>query len=333
MKSTMKPLALASEPLPKSLRDGFAAPILTLRYFRFSWGPPPSQDELETHLGPRTASQDGIGVMHWSEWAGHWDRSENRQHRDLSLADFCQHYEAVELWFDPGPEDQLILIWLLDQFRAYPETVARLKLRLVDWDMIRSFSDGGKWNPPVVDVAERELATAQAAWKAYRSPTPEACADLLRRDLSALPLLRPALLDLLAELPSPSSGLGATEMRMLEMIGRGYSLTNALFHIESVRQTRVFNEFEHGYLLDGLAFGPTPAVTGLDDELRTLRRDNYRDRGRAYKRSRLSLTDFGEAVVAHKEDFSRHNPIDRWWGGTHLTNDNLWRWSPALVEP
>ena len=94
-----------------------------------------------------------------------------------------------------------------------------------------------------------------------------------------------------------------------------------------MRQTRVFNEFEHGYLLDGLAFGPTPAVTG------TLRRDNYRDRGRAYKRSRLSLTDFGKAVVAHKEDFSRHNPIDRWWGGTHLTNDNLWRWSPALVKP
>jgi hypothetical protein len=54
---------------------------------------------------------------------------------------------------------------------------------------------------------------------------------------------------------------------------------------------------------------------------------------RAYKRSRLSLTDFGKAVVAHKEDFSRHNPIDRWWGGTHLTNDNLWRWNPALVKP
>ncbi len=32
------------------------------------------------------------------------------------------------------------------------------------------------------------------------------------------------------------------------------------------------------------------------------------------------------------EDFSRHNPIDRWWGGTHLTNDNLWRWSPALLK-
>jgi hypothetical protein len=47
----------------------------------------------------------------------------------------------------------------------------------------------------------------------------------------------------------------------------------------------------------------------------------------------LSVTEFGKAVLAHTEDFSRHNPIDRWWGGTHITNDNLWRWNPALMKP
>jgi hypothetical protein len=327
----MKPLVLASQPLPESMLDRFAAPVLSLRFFRFSWGPPPSQDELEDHLGPRIPSHVGADVMHWSEWGGRWNRSENRQHRDLSLADFCQYHETVELWFDGRPEDQLILIWLFDYFRTHPESVARLRLRLVDRDMIGP--DEADWSPPVVDVTKKELATAQAAWQAYRSPTPEACVDLLQRDLSALPLLKPVLLDLLAELPSASTGLGATEMRMLEMIGRGYSRTNDLFYRSDVRQTRVFNEFEYGYLLDGLAFGRTPAISGLDEELRTIRRDNYKARDQAYKRSRLSLTDFGKAVLAHKEDFSCHNPIDRWWGGTHLTNDNLWRWSPALVKP
>ncbi len=76
-----------------------------------------------------------------------------------------------------------------------------------------------------------------------------------------------------------------------------------------------------------------PAVAGLDDELRTISRESLGARLPAYLRSRLSLTEFGKAVVAHKEDFSRHNPIDRWWGGTHLTNDNLWRWNPALMKP
>lgn len=44
----------------------------------------------------------------------------------------------------------------------------------------------------------------------------------------------------------------------------------------------------------------------------------------------------GEAVQARTEDFSRHNPIQRWWGGTELTNDRLWRWDPAnraLIAP
>jgi hypothetical protein len=36
-----------------------------------------------------------------------------------------------------------------------------------------------------------------------------------------------------------------------------------------------------------------------------------------------------EAIIAGHDDFSRHNPIHRWWGGTELTNDRLWRWDPA----
>lgn len=72
---------------------------------------------------------------------------------------------------------------------------------------------------------------------------------------------------------------------------------------------------------------------GLDDELRTIDRENLRDRQDAYLRSRLSLTEFGKTVLAHQEDFSRHNPIDRWWGGTRLTNDRLWRYGPVLTKP
>jgi hypothetical protein len=212
--------------------------------------------------------------------------------------------------------------------------VVRLKLRLLTQDMIWVRPGGfAKWRPSLVDVTKQELETAEAAWKAYRSSTPEACFGLLKRDLSALSLLRPVLLDLLAELPSASTGLGATEMRMLEMIGRGFSLTNALFHLESLRQTRVFSEWEKGYLLDGLAFGPKPAIAGLDEELRTLERENLGDRHAAYLRSELTLTKFGKSILAHKEDFSRHNPIDRWWGGTRLTNDRLWRWDPVLTAP
>jgi hypothetical protein len=325
----MKPLILTGSPIPEFTKADFADLMVVLSY-RFVWGPLPSSDELATYLGPAT---DDLGSgCHWSDFAALWRQSKSKNCGELGLAEFCLQYETVELWFDTAPNAQLLLIWLFDYFRSYPETVARLKFRLVDLEMI-GLDRFAKWNPPAVDVTERELATASAAWQAYRATTPEGCLGLLGQDLSALPLLRPVLTDLLEELPSRSTGLGATEMRMLELIGRGYSLTNALFHLRSLRQTRIFSEWEYGYLLDGLAFGPVPAVAGLDDELRTLGREMFNDRLDAYHRSRLSLTEFGKAIVAHKEDFSRHNPIDRWWGGTRLTNDRLWCWSPALVRP
>jgi hypothetical protein len=61
-----------------------------------------------------------------------------------------------------------------------------------------------------------------------------------------------------------------------------------------------------------------------------------RDRHGRYLSSQLSLTELGNAVLAQSDDFSRHNPIHRWWGGTELTNDRLWRWDPSertLVAP
>jgi len=298
---------------------------------RFVGGPLPSPDELAAYLAARS-DQHALGT-HWSDYGGRW-RHAHEGRKDLGLVEFCHQYETVELWFDPGPNDQLQLIWLLDYFRSHPEIGARLRLRCVDYNLITATAEElGRWKVLAVDVTGDELETASATWQAYRATTPEACFDLLSRDLSALPLLWPALFDLLEELPSSATGLGATEMRLLELIARGYERTNALFHLWGLRRRRVFSSLEIGSLLEGLAHGPRPAVAGLDDELRTLETRNYRGRDEAYKRSRLSLTEFGKAIVAHKEDFSRHNPIDRWWGGTRLTNDRLWRWNPVLMKP
>jgi hypothetical protein len=329
----MKPLILTSWPLTEFVKSG-PADLAISTYFRFVWGQLPSAEELTAYLGPRTPGHGPSQGRHWSDFAYSWGRSENKSQRGLGLAEFCQRYETVELWFDTQPQAQLKLIWLLDYFRSYPETLARLKLRLLERDLIEIHPGKlSKWSPPLVDVTDKELAVASATWQAYLATTPEACFDLPSKNLSVLPLLKPVLLDLLEELPSASTGLGATEMRMLELVGRGYSRTNALFHRGSLRQTRVFNESEYGYLLEGLAHSPNPAVAGLDDHLRTIPQESFDGRLDAYHRSELSLTDLGRAILAHNEDFSRHNPIDRWWGGTHLTNDNLWRYDPVLIPP
>jgi hypothetical protein len=326
----MTRLILTSQSGFNLMQSGLADVVVPFT-FRFVWGPLPSPDELATYLAARS-DQHGPG-SHWSDYVGRWPQAD-RDRKDFGLIEFCRDCETIELWFDPAPNDQLLLIWLLDYFRFHPETAARLRLRLVDFDLTGPQADElGRWKVRDVEVTEAELETARGAGQAYRATTPTACFGLLGRNLSALPLLRPALLDLLDELPARRTGLGATEMRLLELIARGYSHPNQLFHIRALFRRRKFNEWEIGFLLEGLAHGPTPAIAGLDDELRALKKDNYRDRVEAFRRSRLSLTEFGDAVVGHEQDFSRHNPIHRWWGGTELTSDNLWRLDPVLTKP
>jgi hypothetical protein len=142
---------------------------------------------------------------------------------------------------------------------------------------------------------------------------------------------------LLEELPMPDSGLGATETRMLELISEGGACPFDVFPGHRKRNMRrVFGYWETGALLDGLARGPAPVVSGLDEGPFTLEMHDDRDRHARYERSRLSLTELGQAVLASRDDFSRHNPVHRWWGGTELTNDRLWRGDPvkqALVAP
>jgi hypothetical protein len=187
---------------------------------------------------------------------------------------------------------------------------------------------------PGVAINDHYPEIASLAWQAFRSPTPQAWFSLLNRDLSVLPQLRRCVWKMLEELPGSTTGLGASELRILELIAAGYAHPFEVFpHYRQRFQRRVFDYWEAGAILEGLALAPSPAVSGLAEWPFTLEMHNEAERYARYKESVLSLTEFGKAVLAHEEDFSRHNPIDRWWGGTHLTNDNLWRWNSALIAP
>jgi hypothetical protein len=133
---------------------------------------------------------------------------------------------------------------------------------------------------------------------------------------------------LLEELPM-RTGLGATEMRMLELLAAGHVHPYGLFpgH-EKPNERRTYGYWEVGELLDGLGRCPRPAVSGLTEGPFDLDMHDSRERHARYKSSTLSLTDLGKQILAGADDFSRHNPIHRWWGGTELTNDRLWRWDP-----
>ena len=298
---------------------------------RLVWGPLRPEVQLAMLLARREAADDRL----WNVYRRHFGKIDRNE---IGLIDFCERCESIELWIDPLPTAQLTLIWLLGYLRRHEKIASRLALVQAETRIgEKSPRQLARCKPAAIAITNDHFEIAGLAWQAYGAPTPQAWFDLSNRDLSILPQLRACVVELLEELPQRATGLGATEMRMLELIGDGDAAPLDVFpgHLKRNKR-RVFEYWEVGSLLDGLARCPAPAVTGLDEGPFTMEMHKDRHRHERYMRSELKLTEFGEAVLAGTEDFSRHNPIDRWWGGTELTNERLWRWDPEsrdLVEP
>ncbi len=161
--------------------------------------------------------------LHWLDESTGGIIEEIAERRSLGLIELCERCETIELWIDPDPNAQLMLIWLLDYFRPHERIASKLTLVQAD---VR-----------IGDQAPEELADMAAAGRQDHGTIiskPPAWPgrpiarrrrrhwfDLLVEDLSALPQLRQAVLELLEELPMRATGLGATEMRMLELISEG----------------------------------------------------------------------------------------------------------------
>lgn len=254
------------------------------------------------------------------------------------LAGEAKSFDRIELWMDPDPNSQLQLIQLLDWLRGQPEVVGRLHLLHADVRLgERSPDEVAAWNPNLLPVEQKQLDLAATAWRAYRQPSPEAWHALQEDDLKPLPYLGEAVVRLLEELPAMGTGLMKTQTRILELIANGADAPRLIFSDATMAGgTPVFRYWQQGQMLDELARCRLPAVLGLAEGPFTLDLHDNKDRYERYKRSSLSLSDFGRALLAAGDDFARHNRINRWWGGTRLTNERLWRWNGdamTLVGP
>ncbi|MEA2918329.1 MAG: hypothetical protein QOJ15_10410 [Bradyrhizobium sp.] len=148
---------------------------------RLVWGPLPSEAELAAMLAPRTTQGPG---SHWLDYAGR-SAKEKIGGRDLGLLELCERCEAVELWFETKPNDQLVLIWLLDYLHSHADaaTIAKLIFCHLDVSLVGATpKELSRWRFPVVAITNDDLEIASLAWQAYRAPTPQPCFNLLNKD-------------------------------------------------------------------------------------------------------------------------------------------------------
>lgn len=255
---------------------------------------------------------------------------ENFQARDRGLAHH-EMFETVTLWFEHDLYDQLQLIQILDWLSENPRKGGGLALVQSD-DFLGTQSPerlaelAARSKP----VSEEQLQLASKAWTAFRQPTPEDWAGLLNADLSALPYLEQAVRRMLQELPDSVSGLARTQHQVLLAINEGVETPRRLFGaVEQLEEAAFMGDWSFWAWLDEMASDPAALVEPLKSRFSpAMTHEDFR----AYVDSPLKLTPLGLKVLGGAEDYAASGIIDRWMGGTHLTNETLWRWDNRAGE-
>jgi len=230
-------------------------------------------------------------------------------------------YDRVVLWFDHDWFDQAILIRVLAALAEHPALIDRLRLMSITgfWGL----HPLGQLSPAQLatlaghdePVTDAQLALAQSAWSALRSPSPLALQELvdeLTSDPDApLPYLGAAIGRHLRDLPWRGDGLGLSERLCLRAVAGGrHTLAEIFPAVNAADPHPYLGDLQLVTILQGLTTGDAPALTGHDGG--------------------WTLTAHGGQLLAGSATWSG---AERWMGGIDLCGPGAsWQWDPDTAR-
>ncbi|PMV19652.1 MULTISPECIES: DUF1835 domain-containing protein [unclassified Pseudomonas] len=218
------------------------------------------------------------------------------------------------LWCEADAYDQLFLIRALAGLEQVPH-----KLELIEVDRIpgvQRFIGIGQLAPDVLAwlwpqrrlLEEDAVQLAKQAWSAYCDSSPVRWAQIAHDSHTALPLLAPALLRQLQELPGLHDGLSLTERLALTYLAEnGPTPFGRVFaELMAKREPLPFlGDMMFHALLRPLIDGDNPLLTATETHLE-------------WPRQVLALTALGQAVLNGDANWLDHASHVRWVGGICL---------------
>jgi len=295
------------------------------------WGDALQQGPVLTGLddaGFRAERARFFDEMGWEELE---EAAQRFELRDDTLRQRSAEEEVV-LWFSADLLDQLQLLQVLERAARLNATVSvavgvgePVALDNSSFDELPRHFVGRR---PIGDDAFRE---ASDRWLLLGCADPIAIERDARRESTALPHVPPALLRLLAELPSLQTGLSQTEESILRAVDDGASGFYEIYGWLMRAEGHPFMSPElMAFELDRLAEGPVPLVSYTEGE--------PAEGTDTWTFTELvSITAAGRSVLAGNEDAVALRGIDRWIGGLHLTGHAApFRWdreSGTVVGP
>lgn len=256
------------------------------------------------------------------------------------LLEACRRFDRIEILVGPDVRDQLILLQLIDQM-SRDECLCK-RVHVVQSEISLNAVNESSWlkyRPEARLLGRSQIELAHEAWAAFGDTTPLWWCSFARANTTPLPFLGATILRLAAELPSTTNGLGFSEERLL----RNLSVAPVIHARELIRATLLGDDLRVTYgpwqfakIVDVLGLGPEPAIARVRPSPLEAGLISNRERWGRHRDSLLTIKGFGHRLLDGTADFAVCNRVDRWWGGTHLTNAELWRWDrekEVIVAP
>jgi len=251
-------------------------------------------------------------------WGDAEEIHQSFKERDNTLVSY-KDYEKVILWFEHDLYDQLQMLQILDWFQGHKCKETTLSLICIDQYLgMLTPDEMTSLFKHEVPISDDQLELAQRSWAAFREKTPEKWSALLKEDTSALQFLEGAIVRMLEEFPSQSNGLSRTEQQALKIISDGEKRPGRIFGHNQELEERVFlGDSSFWNILHGFLESSPSLLTLAEGKELTLPTSPDQE---------LIITSEGKDILSGKRNWIDIKQLNRWIGGVHLTQDNVWCW-------
>ncbi|KRE53603.1 DUF1835 domain-containing protein [Paenibacillus sp. Soil522] len=312
----------------KLKKNGTPGDVLVWREI-YTEGPVFTQPELPANRAVRGQYlEQALGIPRQE-----WRASSEAQEKQLSG---FRQYNDIVLWFEHDLYDQTMLSCLLYYFSEQARGGTKLHLLSINqYPGIPIFHGLGQLSEEQLFglvgtwqvITAEQLLLGKKAWEAFTSKTPEAIAELLQEDTSALPFLHAAFRLHLKRFPSVQNGLGIIEQTTIELLLSGVDTPLQLFQRTGDRLYGLgMGDIQYWLCLRRLSEGPHPLIS-LEGNVRI---PGLNEPPEAFLHAKVSLTELGEKVAGNHADWTTMSGIDVWYGGVWLESSSpLWRWDAS----
>jgi hypothetical protein len=259
------------------------------------------------------------------------------ERRDRQLRAALRNGRRLVLWFEHDLYDQL---QLLDVLALAHGLEGLLEAIVVDAfpgkPLFRGLGELAPdeletlW-PTRLEVSAETLEEAAVAWDVFRAPDPAGLAELAAQGSEQLPFLSAALQRLLEELPDVAGGLSRTERQALQVIaGDARTPMGAFLATQDLEEAPFLGDAWFYRSLSALGQGEERLLE--TDEGEPLPQPPPLSDGQEYAWLGLRVTAVGERVLGGEADRVDLLGVDRWLGGSHVTEESGWRWDSAARQ-